>query len=154
MQAAIIVVVALVIFGLVLTPLFERFAPSSVVRRYQRVTMPIYMLAYGRVPRTAVIETIGRRTGLPRRVAVAARRSGNEVWLVAGIGRRANYVRNIEADPNVRVRMSGRWSSGKAVICDEDDARKRKYNVSFANGIFLAIAGGDHLSVRIDLIPK
>jgi deazaflavin-dependent oxidoreductase (nitroreductase family) len=150
-KIALVVIAAIVAFWFVLIPLFERFAPASVVRAYQRLTMPMFKPAYGIVPRTAIIETTGRRTGRARRVCVAARRQGNEVWLVAGIGRNANYVRNIEADPAVRIRIGGRWRDGHAVICPEDDARKRRYNVSVWNGIFLAIAGGDGLSIRIDL---
>jgi len=148
---ALVVVGSVVIFWGVVIPVFERFAPRSVVRTYQRITMPVFMLLYGLLPRTAIIETIGRRTGLPRRVCVAARRRGNEVWLVAGIGRATNYVRNIEQNPNVRIRISAKWRTGTATICPDDDARKRMFDVSLLNGMFLWIAGGKGLSVRIDL---
>jgi hypothetical protein len=33
-------------------------------------------------------------------------------WIVAEHGRRANYVRNIEANPRVRVRVGRRWHEG------------------------------------------
>jgi deazaflavin-dependent oxidoreductase (nitroreductase family) len=83
------------------------------------------------VPGFGVVETVGRRTGLPRQVPVGGRLSGDTFWLVAGIGRRANYVRNIEANPRVRVKVHGRWRSGTAHLCPDDDPRKRMLRMSF-----------------------
>ena len=131
------------VFWAVVVPVFERIAPPWMVRAYQRVSMPLFMPLYGVVPRTAIVETIGRRTGLPRRVPVAARRRGDEVWLVAGVGREARYVKNIEADSRVRVRIGGRWRTGTAMVCPDDDPRKRMFDVSLINGFFLLLAGGD-----------
>jgi deazaflavin-dependent oxidoreductase (nitroreductase family) len=138
----------------ILIPVFERIAPARIVRAYQRLSMPLFMPLYGVVPGTAIIETTGRRTGQVRRVPVAARRNASGVvWLVAGVGRDARYVKNIEANPRVRVRTQGRWWSGTATLCPDDDARRRMFKISLVNGFFLLIAGGDHLSVRIDLDP-
>jgi hypothetical protein len=36
------------------------------------------------------------------------------LWRVAEHGRRANYVRTIEATPRVRVTVRGRWRCGTA----------------------------------------
>lgn len=82
---------------------------------------------------------------------VGGRLYGNTFWLVAGIGRGANYVRNIEANPRVRVKARGRWWLGTAYICPDDDPRRRMMRISPVNGLFLWIAGGEHLSVRIEL---
>jgi deazaflavin-dependent oxidoreductase (nitroreductase family) len=152
-KIAIVAVAVLISFWFFVVPLFERFAPAEAVRTYQRLTMPFFAVLYGLVPRTAIVETTGRRTGLRRRVPVAARRSGNEVWVVAGAGRKARYVKNIEADPRVRVKIGGRWLAGTATIRPDDDARKRRYWVSLQNGLFLAIVGDENVSVRIDVAP-
>ena len=52
---------------------------------------------------------------------------GETFWLVAQHGRRADYVRNIEADPRVRVRTGSRspWRAGAGHILDDDDQRER-----------------------------
>lgn len=141
----------LAFFWLVLIPVFERLAPPKIVRTYQRLTMPLFLPLCGYVPGYGVVETIGRRTGRPYRVPVGGRLDGDTFWLVAGIGRGANYVRNIEANPRVRVKARGRWRTGTAYICPDDDPRRRMLRISPINGLFLWIAGGDHLSVRIEL---
>jgi deazaflavin-dependent oxidoreductase (nitroreductase family) len=135
----------------VVVPLLERLAPTGVVRAYQRLTAPLFRPGAGLVPGFGVVETTGRRTGRTRRTPVGGRVQGGSFWLVAGIGRRANYVRNIQANPRVRVKALGRWRSGTAHLCPEDDARRRMFRISPVNGFFLWLAGGDRLTIRIDL---
>jgi deazaflavin-dependent oxidoreductase (nitroreductase family) len=142
---------ALAFFWYVVIPLFERFAPREVVRAYQRLTMPFFRPMCGVAPGYGVVETTGRRTGLKRQVPVGGGRIGDSFWLVAAIGRSARFVRNIEADPCVRVRFGGKWHTGTAHLCPDDDARKRMFRVSPMNGLFLWTVGGDPLSIRIDL---
>jgi deazaflavin-dependent oxidoreductase (nitroreductase family) len=81
------------------------------------------------IPGDALLETTGRRTGLPRRTPVCDGLDGARFWLVAQRGRHADWVRNIEANPRVRVKVSGlrsRWRSGTAHILDNDDPRERQ----------------------------
>ena len=121
-------------------------------------------------PTYAVLETTGRRTGQQRRVPVANGLDGDTFWLIAGLGRRAAYVKNIEADSRVRilarparlrdgVRM--RWRTGVAHPLAEDDALARHrllgrgrpgYRLDGRLLLRLA-AGGEMLTIRIDLDP-
>ena len=55
-----------------------------------------------------LLETAGRRSGLPRRTVVANGRVGDTVWVVAEHGPRAGYVRNLLANPQVRVKIGPR----------------------------------------------
>jgi hypothetical protein len=53
---------------------------------------------------------------------------GDTFWIVAQRGRSADYVRNIEANPRVRVKgsLSGSdWRTGTAHILDDDDPDER-----------------------------
>ena len=54
---------------------------------------------------------------------------GEVFWLVAQRGRRADWVRNVQANPRVRVKVrSGSglvWRAGTARILDDDDPRER-----------------------------
>jgi len=71
---------------------------------------------------------MGRRTGRRRVTPVCDCLEGDTFWIVAQRGRNADYVRNIEADPRVRVKGSlsrGGWRSGTAHILEEDDAEER-----------------------------
>jgi hypothetical protein len=69
----------------------------TTVQRY--LANPVARRLAGYVPGTAVLETTGRRTGKRRRTPVGGRMRDGSFWLVAEFGRRADYVRNLEADP-------------------------------------------------------
>ena len=57
------------------------------------------------LPGYALLETKGRKTGKARRTPVGDGRVGNQFWLVAEDGTKAGYVRNIERDPHVRLKV-------------------------------------------------
>lgn len=76
-------------------------------------------------PFHTLIETKGRKTGLVRRVPVGYSLQGDTVWVVAQHGRRAGWVRNLEADPRVRLLHKGDWLEGRATIEDGDDPHAR-----------------------------
>jgi deazaflavin-dependent oxidoreductase (nitroreductase family) len=147
------VLIGLALFWLVVVPVFERIAPTRAVRAYQRLSRPMFLWSSGVMPGFGLIETIGRRSGLPRLTPVGGRKKGDAFWFVAGVGRNAFYVRNIEATPRVRVRVLGRWRTGTAHLLEDDDAYRRMLLVNPINGLFLLLAGGDHLTLRVDLDP-
>jgi deazaflavin-dependent oxidoreductase (nitroreductase family) len=112
-------------------------------------------LEAGIVPRGwALLETTGRRSGEPRRVPVGNGLRGRHFWIVAEHGRRANYVRNIEADPRVRVKVGRRWLSGTANLLPEDDPRERLRKLKRPlNDVGLRAMASEMLVVRVDLDP-
>src|SRR3954452_20612339 len=72
-------------------------------------------------PGDALLETTGRRSGLPRVTPVCDCFEGDSFWIIAQSGRSADYVKNIEADPRVRVKGSLSdidWRAGTAHILD------------------------------------
>ncbi len=79
----------------------------------------------GLVPGFVLVETIGRRTGEPRHTVVGMHVEGTVGWVIAEFGRHAGYVRNLEANPDVRVRMHRQWRSARARILDDDDPQAR-----------------------------
>src|ERR687883_113674 len=86
----------------------------------------VRLLEAGVVPRGwALLETTGRVSGQARRVPVGDGLRGETFWIVAEHGRHADYVRNIERDPRVRVKVGRRWLSGTAHVLDDDDPRER-----------------------------
>ncbi len=112
-----------------------------------------------RIPGYAVLETTGRKSGEPRRVPVGDGLDGEVFWIVAEHGRRAAYVRNIEANPRVRVRVRGRWRTGTAVPMPDDDpvARQRimaaRRRSTRLNSAAVRALGTDLMTVRVDLDP-
>jgi deazaflavin-dependent oxidoreductase (nitroreductase family) len=112
-------------------------------------------LRAGMAPRAfALLETTGRRTGLPRHTPVGNGLDGDTFWLVAAHGPQADYVRNLRAEPRVRVKVRGSWRAGTAVVLPGDDpaARSRTlpYQWDAALGRLMASAP---LTIRIDLDP-
>lgn len=71
----------------------------------------------GLVPWLVMIETVGRRTGKPRRVVLdVARREGHGLWVMAGDGYEARWLMNLLAHPTCRVwNRSRRWVA-RAVV--------------------------------------
>ena len=111
------------------------------------------LLAHGMFPRThALLETTGRKSKEPRRVPVGNGLRGDTFWIVAEHGRGADYVKNIEADPRVRVKVGRRWRAGTAHLLPEDDVRARMRELRRpVNDILVRVMGSDPLTVRIDL---
>lgn len=113
-------------------------------------------LQAGFAPRAfALLETTGRRSGLPRYTPVGNGLQGDTFWLVAAHGTQADYVRNLQANPEVRVKAGGTWRPGNVVVLNDDDpiARSRSlpYQWDAAIGRMMASAP---LTIRIDLAPS
>ncbi|CAM5443157.1 nitroreductase [Streptomyces pilosus] len=104
-----------------------------------------------RLPLQTVLETTGRVSGLPRRTPVGGRRTGRSFWLVSEFGERSQYVRNITADPRVRVRVRGRWHTGTAVLLPDDDPVARLRTLPRLNSAAVRALGAGLLTVRVDL---
>ena len=103
-------------------------------------------------PSYAILETTGRKSGQPRRTPVGNGLDGHTFWIVAEHGRRASYVRNIEADPRLRVRVRGRWRDGVAHLLPDDDPRERQRQIGLRfNAAVVRAMGTDLLTVRVDL---
>lgn len=79
----------------------------------------------GLVPGHALIETVGRNTGRSRRTVVAYSVQDDAVWIVAEQGGYCDYVRNLQANPRVRLRLPSGWRDGTAELVDDDDPHRR-----------------------------
>ncbi|MEU1037270.1 nitroreductase/quinone reductase family protein [Streptomyces sp. NPDC005551] len=104
-----------------------------------------------RLPFQTLLETTGRTSGLPRRTPVGGRRTGRTFWLVSEYGEKSQYVRNIRADPRVRVRIHGRWHHGVAHPMPADDTRARLRTLPRLNSTAVRALGTRLLTVRVDL---
>ena len=114
-----------------------------------------FLLLHGFAPRAfALLETTGRRTGIRRYTPVGNGLAGNTFWLVAVHGTQADYVRNLQANPQARVKAEGRWRKGTAVVLPNDDpaARSRSLPYQWDAAIGRAMASTP-LTIRIDLDP-
>ncbi|MGW0160978.1 nitroreductase family deazaflavin-dependent oxidoreductase [Mycobacterium sp. NPDC003323] len=112
----------------------------------RRVVNPV-----GRRLPVTMLETTGRKSGQPRRTAVGGRVVDNQFWMVSEHGEHSHYVRNIKADPAVRVRIRGRWRTGTAHLLPSDDPIARLAQLPQLNSAMVRAMGSDLLTIRIDL---
>ena len=113
------------------------------------------------VPGRALLETIGRKSGKPRRTPVGIGLVGKQFWIVAEHGQNAAYVRNLMSNPRVRLKlrdgMRVRWHNGTAQVLPDDDPRERQRWLatqapgSAINAAAVRFFGTQLLTVRIDL---
>jgi deazaflavin-dependent oxidoreductase (nitroreductase family) len=103
------------------------------------------------VPIQTLLETTGRKSGEPRRTPIGGKLDGRTFWLVSEFGDRSQYVRNIQADPRVRVRVRSRWHSGTAVPLPDDDAKARLAALPRMNSAAVRAMGDNLLTIRVDL---
>jgi len=66
----------------------------------------------------AVLTTTGRRSGKQRVRAIRAVRDGDRVYAVAMLGRRCDWVHNIRATPEVRLKLGRRTYDARARVLD------------------------------------
>ena len=120
------------------------------------------LLSLGLVPPTYVLlETKGRKSGKPRQTPVGNGLDDGTFWIVAEHGRRAGYVRNLEHDPRVRIKIRDglryTWREGTAQVLPDDDTRERQRELGkghpgrWLNALVVRTVGTDLLTVRIDL---
>jgi deazaflavin-dependent oxidoreductase (nitroreductase family) len=64
------------------------------------------------------IQTTGRSSGRPRTIEIWFATDGGRIYLLAGGRHRAHWVRNLVADPRVRVRIGGRTLEGDARVIE------------------------------------
>lgn len=125
---------------------------TRTVARY--LVNPLVSRVAGYVPWWALLETQGRRSGRSKRNPVGNGLDGKTFWIVAEHGDDAAYIKNIKADPHVRVRVAGRWRSGIAHILYDDDARERQRRLRAINAALVRLMGTNLLTVRVDLDPQ
>ena len=119
---------------------------NPVVRAAVRLGLPLQLVV--------ILETRGRKSGQLRQIPVGKTLDGATLWIVAEHGRKASYVRNIEANPRVRVRVGRRWRTGTAHVLEDDDWRERQRRLpNKVNSAAVRAVGTEHVTVRVDLDP-
>jgi deazaflavin-dependent oxidoreductase (nitroreductase family) len=103
------------------------------------------------MPFQTLLETTGRSSGQPRRTPLGGSRVGDQFWFVSEFGEKSQYVKNIKANSNVRVRLRGRWHNGVAHLVPDDDPDERLKSLPQMNSFGVRTFGTNLLTIRVDL---
>ncbi|WP_099020716.1 nitroreductase/quinone reductase family protein [Mycolicibacterium palauense] len=125
--------------------------PNTLKRDVVHAVQRYLINPVGRRLPTTMIETVGRTSKKPRRTNVGGTLDGDTFWIVAEHGEHADYVKNIKADPAVRLRLRGRWRTGTAHLLPDDDPMQRLRDQPTSNSAVVRALGTELLTVRVDL---
>ncbi len=120
-----------------------------VTRAFWKVMNPLARPLSGVVPWWVLLETRGRRSGLPRHTPLAHGASfEGAYWIIAVHGEASDFVKNLKADPRVRLKAHGRWRTGTARAEPVTEDRLRRFGAYARGGLKIAI---EPCLVRIEL---
>jgi deazaflavin-dependent oxidoreductase (nitroreductase family) len=128
-------------------PSFSKLKFRAVTALQRAVVNPVARKA----PKQILLETTGRVSGEPRLTPIGGALFGEAFWFVSEHGRQSQYVRNILANPRVRIRLDGQWRAGTAILLDEDDAVARLATLPKGNSSAVRALGTELLTIRVDL---
>ena len=115
---------------------------------------PIVRIIAGLPGTPALLETVGRKSGRLRRTPVGNGLKGDTFWIIAEHGRHSDWVRNIMANPRLRVKVNGRWRKGAAYLMLDDDPIARQRELDPFNARLVRFFGTELATVRVDLDPE
>ena len=111
----------------------------------------------GREPRSSPERAAGDHRSQGRDAAPhpdRQRARPGHVWIVAEYGSSAAYVRNIEANPRVRVTVGLSWRTQTVhVVPDDDPGAGQRHIGRRCNATVVPLMGTDLLTVRMGLDP-
>lgn len=81
---------------------------------------PAELLASQAADPVCHLQTVERTSGRLRKIEIWFATDGERIYLLAGGRDRAHWVRNLSADPRVRVRIGGRTIGGTARVIDDE----------------------------------
>ncbi len=83
--------------------------------------------------RNGYLETIGRKSGLPRETEIWYSAENGKILILSGYHNNKDWVKNFVAHPAVRFRIGDQWFNGQARFLDDEpelDLRARRLLVS------------------------
>ena len=76
---------------------------------------------------------------------------GDQFWFVSEFGEKSQYVKNIKADPNVRVRLRGGGTKAWRIWCPRTTPPRGSKSLPQFNSFAVRAFGTNLLTIRVDL---
>ena len=102
-----------------------RKPPRGLARMFYRFPIILYRLGLGGLmgKRMLLLEHVGRKSGKRRRAVLEVIRHDPTVgvyYVVSGFGKRSDWLRNIEANPDVRISVEGKSIPAIAALLNRE----------------------------------
>jgi deazaflavin-dependent oxidoreductase (nitroreductase family) len=94
------------------------------IRRPQTGLGRLFRRYFERAPGWMLLTTTGRRTGSPREVLLPWERFADVLFTISTYGRRSDWIRNIQNDPDVQVTCAGWRVRARAEVVDDLKAKQ------------------------------
>ena len=99
----------------------------KVANRFMVLLFRLGLGNWGNRPETSQVMVLvhkGRKSGLARRTPVNYALVDDQIYCTAAFGSRADWYRNVVADPHVQVWLSDGWYAGEAEEVPPDDPQR------------------------------
>ena len=114
--------------------------PSAIVKALFQLPLILYRLGWGGALRwlpLLVLTTEGRKSGLPRHVALDYRRHGSRYYVVSAWGERSDWYRNALKNPQVTLQLGDQVVAGTASRVDDPaEAMRALYMYSRSSRLY------------------
>ena len=94
------------------------------IRPIQGTIVRVFRRYFERAPGWVLLTTIGRKTGLPREVMLPCERTADAIIVISTYGRRSDWIRNLQRQPQVRVTAAGWVVGATAEVLDDLEAKR------------------------------
>jgi deazaflavin-dependent oxidoreductase (nitroreductase family) len=100
-----------------------RSKPRGLQRWLFRVPVWMFRLGFGGLmPWWIMLTTVGRKSGMPHRAVVdIVQRDRDKIYIVAGYGHRADWVRNLKANQSLKAQIGWSQFDANAIFLEEAD---------------------------------
>jgi deazaflavin-dependent oxidoreductase (nitroreductase family) len=128
------------------------YPESWILRSIHRAPILLWRIGLGRVVGRAfvLVTARGRKSGLPRRTVISWHPMGGRIYSVCPYGERADWYRNVIADPRVIIQTHRGPGSAEAVRVTDDDELAGFYDVLERRDP----AALEHLLDLADVVPE
>ena len=91
------------------------------MKHIQKIHRVLYALGLGPLIGRLILllTTTGRKSGLKRVTPLQYEKIGDDYYLGAARGRKADWIRNIQSDPRVEIRVGAKRFEGQAEVVTE-----------------------------------
>lgn len=132
-----------------------RKPPRGLSRIFYRFPIMLYRMGLGSLmgKRMLLLEHMGRKSGKKRRAVLEIIRHDPTVgvfYVVSGFGKRSDWIRNVEANPDVRINVAGKSSPAIAALLNQERTAAEILDYAERNPKLIRVLADRLLGYKLD----